>query len=253
MNSHSLSRRRFFYGCCCCAIASATSTSAGAEVPGLIVEPLAAGIWRHTTWKLLENGVPFPSSGLLVMGSRSALLIDTTWPTSEMTPLLARARALIGDRPLRLAVTHAHDDRMSGIEIARTQGVQSYAYAMTQEDAPGRGLALADRTWSSKKKRFDLGTQTVEFFYPGPAHTRDNVVAFVEKGGVFFGGCMLRRAGLGNTADSNISEWATSMGRVIKEYGTRTKIAVLGHGDPGGPELLENTRAIAAQAAKDQR
>jgi glyoxylase-like metal-dependent hydrolase (beta-lactamase superfamily II) len=224
-----------------------------AEAPGLSIEALAEGIWRHTTWKLLEDGTPFPSNGLLVMGSRGALMIDTTWPTSEMEPLIEKARALIGGRSLRLVVTHAHDDRMSGIEIARVHGIRSYAYTLTQEDAPGRGLPTADRTWMSAKRRFALGGRTVELFHPGAAHTRDNVVAFVEGTGVFFGGCMLRRSGLGNTADADIGAWAASMDRVTAEYGDRTTIAVPGHGDPGGPELLKRTRDIAAEAAGERR
>lgn len=227
--------------------------SVNAEVPALSIEPLAAGIWRHTTWKLLQNGTPFPSSGLLVMGSRLALLIDTTWPIHEMEPLLAKTRGLVGNRLLSLAVTHAHDDRMSGIEIARGQGIRSYAHILTQEDAPGRGLPLADSTWKGQKKRFHLGGTAVELFYPGPGHTRDNIVAYVEGAGVFFGGCMLRSSGLGNTADADLSEWPSSMDRVMKEYGDRTTIAVPGHGDPGGPELLERTRAIAAEAARSLR
>lgn len=254
MTQYRLSRRHFLRACCCCALAGATSALAvDAEVPALSMEALAAGVWRHTTWNRLDDGRLFPSNGLLVLGSTGALLIDTSWRTSEMAPLLAQSRELAGDRPLRLAVTHAHGDRMSGIEIARQQGVLSYAYVLSQEDAPRRGLPMADRTWKGDRTRFDLGSTAVEMFYPGPAHTRDNVVAFVEHAGVLFGGCMLRTSGIGNTEDADLGQWASSTDRVIGKYGSRTLIAVPGHGDPGGPELLERTRAIAVHAAGEGR
>src|SRR5690606_20935705 len=144
----------------------------------------------------LANGAPFPSNGLIVRGTRSGLLIDTTWPTADMPRLLQQRKSLAADTPFSLVCTHAHDDRMSGVEIARAAGIRSFVYRLTQEDAPSRQLPLADETWHVREKHFDLGDRTVEVFYPGPTHTRDNVVAFLPHQGILFGGCMLRPAEL---------------------------------------------------------
>ena len=247
------SRRHFLGACACCAAAGiSTPLQVIAAAPALSITPLAPGIWRHTSWKLLDNGAPFPSHGLIVKGTRSALLIDTTWPTDDMEPMIAKARELIGKLPLELAVTHAHDDRMSGVAIARSHGIRSYAHKLTREDAPKRGLPVADETWSGLKKQFQLGDRTVELFYPGPGHARDNVVAFVEDAGVLFGGCMFRSSGLGNIADADLTAWPTSMDRVISEYGSRTKICIAGHAEPAGPEMLSITRKLVGAAVRQK-
>lgn len=214
----------------------------------MTVAPLARDVWTHTTWKLLANGAPFPSNGLIVKGGSRALLIDTTWPTADMAPMLEQARTLVGALPLAVAVTHAHDDRMSGLDIARAAGIRSFAYHLSQQDAPARGLPLADEVWQGPRKHFDLGRRSVEFFYPGPAHTRDNVVALIADSGVLFGGCMLRaksNTALGNLADAVVPEWTASVDRVIAEFGARTSIVVPGHGTPGGRDLLDHTRALS--------
>jgi glyoxylase-like metal-dependent hydrolase (beta-lactamase superfamily II) len=141
---------------------------------------------------------------------------------------------------------------MSGVEIARSHGVSSLAYHLSQEDAPSRDLPLADATWRGASKRIDLGGRRVELFYPGPAHTRDNIVAFVEDAGILFGGCMFRAAtsGIGNTADADVEAYAGSVRKVIARYGPRVRRVVPGHGDPGGPELLQHTLDVAEAAAR---
>ena len=252
-----LKRRAFVLGCACCIAAAAAPRQVLAQnggapsAPPLSVAPLADNIWRHTSWKLLENRQPFPSSGLIVKGGRAVLIIDTTWPIEDMAPLLERAREIAGDLPMRIAVTHAHDDRMSGLEVARGLGVRSLAYELTQADAPLRGLPLADETWRGRSTRLDLGGRVVELFYPGPAHTRDNVVAYVRDAAALFGGCQVRSAGsasLGNTADAEIAEWPTAARRLIARYGRRAQLVVPGHGEPGGADLLRHTLDLAEAA-----
>jgi glyoxylase-like metal-dependent hydrolase (beta-lactamase superfamily II) len=165
-------------------------------VPKMSIKHLAEDVWLHTSWKLLADGSPFSSNGLIVKGARSGLLIDTTWPTADMSLLLQQMKSLAPSTSFSLVCTHAHDDRMSGVEIARAAGIRSFVYKLTQQDAPTRQLPLADEVWEEHEKHFDLGILTVEVFYPGPAHTRDNVVAFLPELGILFGGCMFRPAEL---------------------------------------------------------
>lgn len=253
-------RRRFLTGCLCCAAGAFTARAAAevvAEAPPLSVTQAADGVWVHTSWKLLPNGRPFPSNGLIVKGAIRTVVIDTSWPTEEMNDLLDRAEAIADGTALSIAVTHAHDDRMSGLDIARERGVSSTAFLLTQEYASIRRLPLADNVWTGRTARLQLGAQgargrLVELFYPGPAHSADNVVAFDEESGVLFGGCMVRAASgtaLGNVADADVPAWPAAMGRVIARYGERVRLVVPGHGDAGGPELLTHTLALAEAAA----
>lgn len=242
-------------GCACCAvaprgIAHAAATSVAPDIPSLRVEHIAEGVWRHTSWDVLD-GQPFPSNGVIFSGARSALIVDTTWRVGEMAELVRIARGAANDLPLSLTCTHAHADRMSGVAIARDNGVPSLVHIETQKDAPERGLPLADETWRGRSRRIDLGGREVELYYPGPAHTRDNVIAFDAASGVLFGGCQIRAAdntNLGNLGDAQVLAWPATTRRLIGRYGGRTRIVVPGHGEPGGPELLGHTLALAEAA-----
>jgi glyoxylase-like metal-dependent hydrolase (beta-lactamase superfamily II) len=254
-----LNRRNFICASACCGVAvvapSAFAQIGSAQVEGrppLSIVPIADDVWLHTSWDLLDNGRPFPSNGLIVKGSRRLLLIDTTWRVEDMPGLLDQAAARASGLPVRLVSTHAHGDRMSGIEIARARGVSSLVYHLSQEDAPSRGLPQADATWRGAHRRIDLGARRVELFYPGPAHTRDNNVCFIEDVGILAGGCMFRAAtsGIGNTADADLQVYAGSVRNVIARYGPRVRRVVPGHGDPGGPELLQHTLDLAEAAAR---
>jgi glyoxylase-like metal-dependent hydrolase (beta-lactamase superfamily II) len=251
-----LTRRSLLAGAFCGMLPLRFEARAADDAPSLGITALAPGIWRHTSWKLLPNGAPFPSNGLIVRGASGVLIIDTTWPTADMEPLLENVRGLAAGLPVDLVSTHAHSDRMSGVAIARAHGVRTFAFHLSQQDAPGRELPTADETWMDEAKRFDLGGKHVEFFYPGPAHTRDNVVAFIEEDGVLFGGCMLRSArdtDLGNLADAQVAHWQTSIEKVIRQYGPCTRIAVPGHGSPGTADLLTHTHALARAARRSTR
>jgi metallo-beta-lactamase class B len=234
-----------------CAIAALSMSARADPRPSVTLTALAPNVWRHTSWDVFPDGGRLPSNGLVVRGRRRVLIIDTTWKAEDMGALLDQVREVAGDLPRLLVPTHAHGDRMSGLDIARANGVRTMAFELTQRDAPTRDLPLADRTWKSEAKRFDLGGLHVEFFHPGCAHTRDNIVGFVEGAGVLFGGCMLRAMGdtsVGALGDACLDEFPKSLDRVVRRFGDRTRIAVPGHFEHGGPELLAHTRTLVEAA-----
>jgi glyoxylase-like metal-dependent hydrolase (beta-lactamase superfamily II) len=241
-----ITRRRFVTGGGC-AIAALSARADAEPSPSVTLTPLASNVWRHTSWHVFPDGTRFPSNGLVVRGRRRVLIIDTTWMPRDMEALLAQVGEVAGDLPRWLVPTHAHGDRMSGLAIARANGVRTMAFDLSQQDAPTRDLPLADETWKSDTKRFDLGGMHVEFFHPGCAHTRDNIVGFVEEAGVLFGGCMLRAmsdTSVGALGDACLEKWPDSLDRVVRRYAHRTRVAVPGHFEHGGPELLAHTRRL---------
>ncbi|HXP49681.1 MAG TPA: hypothetical protein VN922_07005, partial [Bacteroidia bacterium] len=67
---------------------------------------------------------------------------------------------------------------------------------------------------------FTIDNHTFEAFYPGPGHTKDNIVIWFAKEKVLYGGCLVKSTdneGLGNIADANVSFWPTSIKRVMKQ------------------------------------
>jgi len=250
-----LDRRRFVAGTGALAVAGWAGCAKAIEAPALEIVKLAENIWLHRSWKLLPDGSPFSSNGLIVKGRSRGLIVDTTMPEKDMPELIAWARHLSSGLPLQLVSTHAHGDRMSGIEIARAAGVSTYAFHLGRELAPKRGLPEAEHGWFGYWKRFDLGGRRIDFYYPGPAHSRDNIVAYVPDVELLFGGCMLRAMAdtdLGSVADADLEHWPRSMKRLIGQYGRFTKIAIPGHGMPGDARLLYHTRDLVNAAARSQ-
>ena len=86
------------------------------------------------------------------------------------------------------------------------------------------------------------GGTKVHNFYPGEAHTRDNIVTWIPAEATIFGGCMVKSidASKGNLADANVKAWPTTI-RAIRSKYPSAKIIIPGHGDPGGKELLDYT------------
>jgi len=85
--------------------------------------------------------------------------------------------------------------------------------------------------------------------YFGAGHTTDNVVAWLPKQGVLFGGCLIKSLdsqSLGNTTDGDLAAYPTTVRRVQTAY-RHAKIVVPGHGDWGGPELIEHTLKLAVE------
>jgi glyoxylase-like metal-dependent hydrolase (beta-lactamase superfamily II) len=248
-----LSRRAALCGCMACFVAAlARPIRADEPKPPLSLREVAGGIWVHTSWKTLPGVGHFPSNGAVIAGDGAALVVDTAWEHPDSLLLWAEVQRLTGAPPRRIVVSHAHDDRMSGLAVLHPLGMQSLAHELTQADAPARGLERARETWSGRLHRLDVGGRAVELFHPGAAHTRDNVVAFVPDCGFLFGGCMIRAAdqnALGNVADADLAAWPVSARAVAARYGQDAKIVVPGHGKVGDTACLSRTVELADAAA----
>lgn len=227
--------------------------TAGEVPPGEVrLREVRDGVWVHTATRKIGGGRVFPSNGLVVRDGDGLLLVDTAWGDENTAALLVAVEAQIG-LPVRRAVsTHFHDDRTGGVGVLRAAGVETLATPLTRrlaeggrqagaaDDVPARDLAGL----ASPGAAVRLGP--VEVFYPGPGHTRDNVVVYVPGARVLFGGCAVHEAArrtAGNVADADLDAWAASVERVRDRY-PEAEVVAPGHGAPGGPELLDHTVAL---------
>lgn len=212
---------------------------------------LADNVWMHTSWAEVEGFGPYPSNGLIIAGEDGAVLVDTAWSETATNALLDWSEHELGVPVRAVIVTHAHDDRMSGLSVAHARGAESYGYALTAEDAVARGLPVPEHVLTERDTTLSLAGVELDAFHPGGGHTRDNIVVSVEGAGVVFGGCLIRAAetsSIGNTADAVMSEWAGSALAVGVRF-PDARIIVPGHGAPGDPSLLDHTAALARSAA----
>ena len=74
----------------------------------------------------------------------------------------------------------------------------------------------------------------VELFYPGAAHSTDNLVVYVPSANVLYGGCAvheLSSTSAGNAGRADLAEWPTSVERIQKHY-PEAEVVIPGHGLP---------------------
>ncbi len=222
----------------------------------LDLRELAPQVFLHTSYRVLPKVGLFPSNGLLLCSPGEGGLVDTAWGEGPTARLLDEARRR-GCPVKRAILTHAHDDRAGGLSVLVAQGARAWATPATTRLLPAadRAGASAGLDTLEPPAHVTLGGLEVEVFFPGPAHSPDNVVVHVPARGVLFGGCMVKSgdaSGLGNIADASLADWPRSLARLSERYAGQATIVVPGHGAPGGLALLRHTedllRAHAARA-----
>lgn len=188
------------------------------------------------------------SNGMLFVNNGDAILFDT--PASD--PLTRQLVSWIQDRMgLRLVAfvpNHWHSDCMEGLAYLDSIGVDSYANTRTIEIARAKGLPVPRHGFDDSLS-MELNGLEVECFYPGPAHTLDNIVVWIPSERILFAGCMVKEMNsqsLGNTADGDLSSYEKTIECVMKRY-PDPLIVIPGHGAAGGKELLEHTRELASR------
>lgn len=197
------------------------------------VRRIAPGLWVHTTWMPLGDGTPYPANGMLLATPDGSVLIDTGWNEAQTDTLLAWAAR--EGRPVRRAyVTHAHNDRMGGIAALRRAGVPVQGSTLTARIAQTEGLSGPDVLpgMDVPMEGEPLRQGLVELFYPGPGHTRDNIVVWFPRQHVLFGGCLIKAdtaTTVGNVADADVPNWPYAVRRVREAF-PGPRVVVPGHG-----------------------
>ncbi len=93
-----------------------------------------------------------------------------------------------------------------------------------------------------------FGTDRVELVYPGPAHSRDNIVAYFPRHRILFGGCMIQAGdSVGNRSDADMAKWPSS---VRKLRAMKAAWVIPGHGERFDPGLIEHTLEVLAEDAR---
>jgi glyoxylase-like metal-dependent hydrolase (beta-lactamase superfamily II) len=168
--------------------------------------------------------------------------------------------------------THFHLDGTGGNEVFQKKGVETWSSGRTKElrlaenqKDPVEGAKhferedLKQRILNSrpvpaknlfvleKGKEFSFSGEKVKVYFPGPAHSPDNVIVYFPKQKLLFGGCMIKPKELGYLGDANIQAWPTSAAQ-LKNFDVKT--VVPGHGPWGGADLISQTIEVAKKALK---
>ena len=209
----------------------------------LQIRQLAPGVWMHTSWNTLPTGMRYPSNGLLVREDQGCLLIDTAWGEAPTRSLLDWIDRELHLRVVRAIVTHAHDDRMGGAAVLVERHIPFSSHPLTRVLAAKKHWPAPETIPGIEAAGSAVTSGTVEIFYPGPAHTPDNIMVWIPQAKILFAGCAVKDAparNLGNVEDADLANWPRAIRRTQQRY-PEAKVVVPGHGEPGAAELLQHT------------
>ncbi|MFD2246705.1 subclass B1 metallo-beta-lactamase, partial [Pontibacter ruber] len=211
----------------------ATALRAQTQEPQLQVTKIASDVYIHTTFNRY-NGVLFPSHGMIISSKDGVVLVDTGWGNEPTEQLLAWIKTNLKQPVKACVATHFHEDKMGGIDALQTKGIPLMASELTALLAAENKKGTPDVTFASDTT-FSVGRQLVEVYYPGGGHTADNVVVYLPKQRILFGGCLVKDGqakNLGNVADADLKNWPTAIVRLQHRY-PKAKMVVPSHGPWG--------------------
>lgn len=217
----------------------------------VVLHRIAAGVWVHTTYFDVPGYGRTAANGLVLIDGNQAILVDLPW-TDEQTAILFDWIAETHGAAVKTVIpTHFHQDCMGGLAEAHRRGAMSYGLDKTVAIARREHLPVPRIPYKARIP-VRYGSSIVLMTYHGAGHTIDNVVAWVPKQRVLFGGCLIKSLdaeSLGNTKDGDLQAYPSTVQRVRAGY-PGAKIVVPGHGDWGGPELIEHTLKLCTASAR---
>ncbi|MCG7533179.1 subclass B1 metallo-beta-lactamase [Psychrobium sp. MM17-31] len=217
------------------------------QAKNIKIKQLSDNVYQHISYKEVKPWGLVAASGLVVVNGADAHLIDTPWTTDATKELLAWIDAK--ELTVKSAtVTHFHDDASGDLPLLNELKIPTYATTLTN-----KLLKLDSKQVSTHEitnSEFTLIDGVMEVFYPGAGHTKDNVVVWLPKEKMLFGGCFVKSLGskhLGYTGDAVIADWPSSVDKVLKRYPAIERV-VPGHGKVGDASLLTHTKKLAVTA-----
>lgn len=204
--------------------------------------PLGDSVYVHVTWHQLDSFGRFPSNGLIVIKGGKALLVDTPMDNVKTIRLTKYLRDSLSAEVTKIIIGHFHNDCLGGLEYLQSIEVESIANLMTIEKCRELGLPVPSTPFTDSLT-FDFNGERIECRYFGGGHSFDNITVWLPGKKILFGGCLVRSAstqGLGNMSDAVVSDWDSTVKKVMKTY-PDIKTVIPGHGNIGGTGLLTHT------------
>lgn len=215
------------------------SSNALADHPPIQYRSIAEDVWAYTA---IHRNIP--SNGLIVDNGDSVIVVDTPW-NDEQSQSLIRWIETERQKPIDLVVvTHSHDDRAGGARVFQQAGIPMISSDLTAKIVERELGVKLQSVVNRDNPVYPAGP--LEVFYPGPGHTRDNVVVWLPKQRVLYGGCFFKSArtkNLGYYKEGDVVAWPKSITRVDQRY-PKAALYVPGHGGWSEQGVIDNTLTL---------
>ena len=216
------------------------------NLPPPVIEEVHDGIYAYVQ---LDGSWGLNNSGILV-GRDGVTLIDTCF-TERRTRLLLEAVSLVTKQPLRTLInTHHHGDHTHGNYLLPAATIIGHDLCREEMLAAGHiatGL-FPGVDWGHLEvappfvcfdERLDVyvDDRKVELLFVGPAHTTNDVVAWLPEQRILFAGDLVFNGGTPFVVMGSVSGSLAALDR-LKALGPN--VVVPGHGPTCGPFNLDD-------------
>jgi len=234
----------------------------------LTAQRLSPDVW------LVQDRSFYDTNVLIAKMPGDTVIIASSFIDSVKTEKLVDwIKKSLRPKAIRAINTHFHFDGTGGNEAYHREGVETWSTQQTQDLYKGRADSMRSSLAESLKGdhakalkatknslakhsfhrdsglEWDFQGEKVIVYYPGPAHSPDNLVVYLPAKKILFGGCMVRALDydLGNTNDADLKNYHKSA-LALRQF--PADIVIPGHGTKGGMDLVEHTIALASKAQK---
>lgn len=245
-----------------------------ASPPAPTVDTSAIREIAKDVFVILDRRVPLVPNIGIVLGEKSALVIDTGMGNANGKAVLEAAKKLAGDRELILTLTHFHPEHGYGADAFK--GVAKIIYNRAQADefadkgqpyldmfkgmGPAVAEALADTTlvtadelYDGAEHVIDLGGRTAVLRTWGKAHTRGDQIVYIPDCKALFTGDLAEEKTFPifpwfppHDMDIDGDNWLKVLDDCLK---LTPVIVVPGHGEIGDAAILSDVRDYIADVA----
>ena len=205
-------------------------------------------IWVHTTYSNY-NGYRTSSNGIIAITSDGLILIDTPWNNEQTEELIKLTKSVFEKDVIIAIITHAHADRIGGIDTLLANKVDVRSTGLTAKEAEKNGYRQPHPSLD-EEPIFSVGDLDIEVFYPGEGHSTDNITVWFPQNKVLFGGCLIKSADskdMGSITDADVQQWPDSVNKVLERY-PDAEIVIPGHGSRGSLNLIEHTLELLSSS-----
>lgn len=152
---------------------------------------ISENVYIHVSYSELPEFGRFSSNGLIYIDNGKGYLFDTPMTDSMTKVLVDWIVNSLDVEIVGFVPNHWHADCMGGLNYLHSIGIDSYAHQMTIDIAKAEGLPVPSHGFKDSLT-LDHNGKPVECYYPGAAHSLDNIVLWIPDEGILFAGCMVK-------------------------------------------------------------
>ncbi|WP_051287507.1 subclass B1 metallo-beta-lactamase [Paenibacillus taiwanensis] len=208
------------------------------------LKQLSDKLWMQTTYKDFGDQ-QVPANGLIVSTEAGLVLLDTAWDDTLMQEVMAMIKQHIQQQVVLAVITHAHLDRIGGIQTLLDEGIEVQSSSLTARLAMKQGFPEPAGVLDDNPK-FQVGGTAFETYYPGAGHTIDNLVVWLPQTKTLYAGCVVLGSDvtkLRKTDEAYVTQWPDAVRQLMTTF-NEAKFVIPGHGTWGDYSLLQHTLDI---------